>query len=121
MIRPAKDNATTRKTRGQMPALLQDDEAIRQLLPTTVQAALEAGMDAASGAGKGERSDARRGCRSGHHRRRLATRVGTLGLRVPQDREGLFSTGVFARWQAKHARLCLRVEVRPRGNLRVLS
>lgn len=45
MIRPAKDNATTRKTRGQMPALLQDDEAIRQLLPTTVQAALEAGMD----------------------------------------------------------------------------
>jgi hypothetical protein len=45
MIRPAKDHATTKNTRGQMPAPLQDDEAIRQLLPTTVQAALAAGMD----------------------------------------------------------------------------
>jgi putative transposase len=99
MIRPAQDNAMTKNTRGQMPALLQDDEAIRQLLPTTVQAALAAVMDAASGAGKGERSDARRGCRSGHHRRRVTTPVGTLELRVPQDREVLFSSEVFARCQ----------------------
>jgi putative transposase len=106
MIRPAKDNATTKKTRGQMPALLQDDEAIRQLLPTTVRAPWRPGW-MRRWCGKGERSDARRGCRSGHHRRRVTTQVGTLELRVPQDREGLSSTGVFARFQRSEKALLL--------------
>jgi putative transposase len=107
MIRPTKDTTMTKHTREQMLALLQDDEAIKELLQTTIQAALEAEMDEALGAGKGERSDGRKGYRSGHYRRRLTTRVGTLELRVPQDREGLFSTEVFARYQRSEKALLL--------------
>lgn len=107
MIRPTKDTTMTKQTREQMLALLQDEEAIKQLLQTTIQTTLEAEMDEALGAGKGERSDARRGYRSGHYQRRLTTRVGTLELRVPQDREGLFSTEVFVRYQRSEKALLL--------------
>lgn len=43
-------------------------------------------MEEALGAAKGERSGERRGHRSGYYGRKLTTRVGTLKLRVPQDR-----------------------------------
>jgi len=39
------------------------------------------------------------GYRAGYYRRSLVTRVGTLELRVPQDREGRFSTRLFERYQ----------------------
>ncbi len=45
--------------------------------------------------------------RSGHYRRRLITRVGTLELRIPQDRDGLFSTEVFSRYQRSERALLL--------------
>lgn len=94
-------------TREQLLALLQGDDALRALLQTTVQSVLEAEMEEALGAGWGERSNERRGYRSGHYRRRLVTRVGTLELRVPQDREGLFTTEVFARYQRSEKALLL--------------
>jgi putative transposase len=94
-------------TREQMLALLQNDDSIRALLEATVQSVLEAEMDEALGAGCGERTPGRRGYRSGHYRRRLVTRVGTLELRVPQDREGLFSTEVFGRYQRSEKALLL--------------
>jgi putative transposase len=56
-------------------------------------------MDEAVGAGKGERTEARLGYRSGHYGRTLITRVGKLELRVPQDRAGRFSTELFERYQ----------------------
>lgn len=61
MTRPTKDTTMTKHTREQMLALLQDDEAIKELLQTTIQTVLEAEMDEALGAGKGERNDTRRG------------------------------------------------------------
>lgn len=94
-------------TREQMLALLQGDDAIRSLLQTTVQSVLEAEMEEALGAERSERTAERRGYRSGHYRRRLITRVGTLELRVPQDREGLFSTEVFGRYQRSEKALLL--------------
>lgn len=106
-IRPTKDMTEKTNSREQMLALLQDDEAIRALLQTTVQEVLEAEMDAALGAERGERTSARLGYRSGHYRRRLITRVGTLELRVPQDRDGLFSTEVFSRYQRSEKALLL--------------
>ena len=39
------------------------------------------------------------GYRSGHYERGLVTRVGKLELRVPQDRDGRFSTELFERYQ----------------------
>ena len=80
---------------------------MRALLENTVQAVLEAEMDEALGAGRSERTSDRRGYRSGHYQRRLVTRVGTLELRVPQDRDGLFSTEVFSRYQRSEKALLL--------------
>ena len=107
MTRPPKDMTKTMITREHLLALLQSDDALRVLLETTVQEVLEAEMEEALGAGKGERTDARRGYRSGYYGRKLTTRVGTLELRVPQDRGGLFRTEVFARYQRSEKALLL--------------
>jgi putative transposase len=106
-IRPEKDTTLMTNLREQMLALLQGDDTMRALLQTTVQTVLEAEMEEALGAGRGERTAERRGYRSGYYRRRLITRVGTLELRVPQDREGLFSTEVFGRYQRSEKALLL--------------
>jgi putative transposase len=79
--------------------LVEDREFLRTLVQQAVQDILEGEMDETLGASKGERTESRMGYRSGSYRRSLLTRVGTLELRVPQDREGRFSTEVFARYQ----------------------
>jgi putative transposase len=107
MTRPAKDMTQTTMTREHLLALLQGDDALRALLQTTVQEVLEAEMDEALGASKSERTATRRGFRSGYYGRKLTTRVGTLELRVPQDRGGLFRTEVFARYQRSEKALLL--------------
>jgi transposase-like protein len=107
MTRPTKDMTKTTITREQMLALLQEDEALRALLQATVQEVLEAEMDEALGAAKGERTCERRGYRSGYYGRKLTTRIGTLELRVPQDRGGLFRTEVFSRYQRSEKALLL--------------
>src|SRR5215210_6337466 len=107
MIRPTKDMTQTSFTREQLLALLEGDDALRRLLQTAVQEVLEAEMDEALGASKGERTGERRWYRSGYYGRKLTTRVGTLELRVPQDRGGLFRTEVFARYQRSEKALLL--------------
>jgi transposase-like protein len=89
-----------KKTVNELKALIgQDDDLIRGIVQMTVQEFLEAEMNDALGATKGERSEGRLGYRSGHYPRKLITRVGTLELRVPQDRQGRFSTEIFSRYQ----------------------
>lgn len=107
MTRPTKDMTKTNIPREQLLALLQEDEALRALLQATVQEVLEAEMDEALGAAKGERTGERRGYRSGYYGRKLTTRIGTLELRVPQDRGGLFRTEVFGRYQRSEKALLL--------------
>jgi transposase-like protein len=46
-----------------------------------------------------ERTEDRKGPRNAYEPRTLNTRVGTLELLVPRDREGTFSTQLFARYQ----------------------
>ena len=79
--------------------LLDDPDFLRGIVERAVQTILEAEMTAHLGAGKYERGDGRTGYRNGHKPRTLTTRVGTLELRVPQDRDGTFSTELFARYQ----------------------
>ena len=79
--------------------LERDEDLVRAAVEALVQAALEAEMTEAIGAGKGERTEARLSYRSGYYTRSLVTRVGTLELRVPQDRAGRFSTELFERYQ----------------------
>jgi putative transposase len=54
-----------------------------------------------------ERTDEHRGQRNGYKPRTLKSRVGTLNLLVPQDREGTFSTRLFARYQRNEKALVL--------------
>src|SRR3954454_12129132 len=85
---------------SQLQALMATDaEYLRPLVRGLLQQVLEAEMTEALGAAKGERSATRRGCRSGTYGRTLFTRVGPLELRVPQDRDGRFSTELFERYQ----------------------
>ncbi len=76
-----------------------DEDFIREGLRGYLQGVLESEMTAVPGASKGERTGHRVGYRSGYYDRTLVTRVGPLELRVPQDRDGRFSTSVFERYQ----------------------
>lgn len=79
--------------------LLQNPDRLRDVIHAVMQEVLEAEMDEALGASKGERTPERLGYRSGYYGRTLVTRVGKLELRVPQDRAGRFSTELFERYQ----------------------
>jgi len=79
--------------------LAADADFLRPLVQAVLQELLEAEMTEALAAGKGERTPDRLGYRSGYYGRTLVTRVGKLELRVPQDRHGRFSTGLFERYQ----------------------
>jgi putative transposase len=74
-------------------------DGLREIVRAVMQEMLEAEMTDALGAEKGERTTARLGYRSGYYARTLITRVGKLELRVPQDRDGRFSTELFERYQ----------------------
>jgi transposase-like protein len=87
--------------------LLDDPDFLREIAERVIQEILEAEMTEHIGAALHERTDARKGHRNGHKPRTLRTRVGTLNLLVPQDREGTFSTRLFARYQRNEKALCL--------------
>jgi len=80
-------------------ALMQDGDFLKPLVQLVLQELLEAEMEDTLGAGKSERAEGRTGYRSGYYTRNLITRVGKLELRVPQDRQGRFSTEIFERYQ----------------------
>jgi len=85
---------------AQMKSLLMEQkEFLAPVVQEAVQAILELEMEECLQAGKYERTGQRVGYRSGYYRRGLITRVGTIVLRVPQDRAGHFSTQVFEQYQ----------------------
>lgn len=87
-------------TRELTQAVLLDDPGfLREIVEQTVQAILDAEMTAHLGAERYARTRERRGYRNGSKPRTLTTRVGTLELLVPQDRDGTFSTELFQRYQ----------------------
>lgn len=79
--------------------MVQNHDLMQPLMQWLLQEVLEGEMTDALGAAKGERCEARQGYRSGYYPRRLVTCVGTMELRVPQDRQGRFSTQLFERYQ----------------------
>lgn len=87
--------------------LTDDPDFLRLIVERVVQAVLEAEMTAHLHAEPFERSPERRGYRNGYKPRTLNTRVGTLTLQVPQDRDGTFSTHLFARYQRNEKALVL--------------
>jgi putative transposase len=87
--------------------LLDDPDFLHEIVERVLQELLEAEMTQHIGAAPHERTNTRMGHRNGHKPRTLRTRVGTLNLLVPQDREGTFSTRLFGRYQRNEKALVL--------------
>ena len=83
------------------------EHQLGQLLEAIVNQVLEAQVSEQLRADPYERSDERQGYRNGYKPRKLTTRVGRLVLRVPQVRDGAFSTELFARYQRSEQALIL--------------
>ena len=79
--------------------LMEQKDFLIPVVQEAMQGILEVEMEECLQAGKHERTEGRLGYRSGYYRRGLVTRVGTIVLRVPQDRAGQFSTQVFQQYQ----------------------
>ena len=88
-----------RSTKEIKTLMSQEEDFLRPLMKVALQEVLEAEMEEALGAAKSECTSERQRYRSGYYQRKLITRVGTLELRVPQDRQERFSTEVFSRYQ----------------------
>jgi putative transposase len=90
--------------------LLDDPTFLKEIVERVLQELLEAEMTEHIGAAPYERTERRTGQRNGYKPRTLRTRVGTLNLLLPQDREGTFSTRLFSRYQRNERRLwCWRL------------
>jgi len=95
-----QNSAKAKITAADLKELLAEDrDLLKTIVEETLQQVLEAEMDEALQASKGERTAGRLGYRAGYYSRMLVTRVGHIELRVPQDRQGRFRTEVFERYQ----------------------
>ena len=95
----AQNKSTTKNLTSLTKEFMQSGPWLRELVQQVVQEILEGEMQETLLAAKSERNPERLGYRSGYYERTLVTRVGKLDLRVPQDRQGRFSTQVFERYQ----------------------
>lgn len=82
-------------------------EGLGELVESVLNQVLEAQAEEQLGAGRYERSEGRTGYRNGYRPRQLYSRVGPLTLRVPQFRDGTFSTELFQRYQRSEQALVL--------------
>ena len=82
-------------------------EGLGELVESVLNQVLDAQAEEQLGAGRYERCEARTGYRNGYRTRQLYSRVGPLTLRVPQFRDGSFSTEIFQRYQRSEQALVL--------------
>lgn len=87
--------------------LLQSDRGMAALLEPILNQMLQAEMTEHLGAEPDQRTDTRQGYRNGSYKRQLTTRVGTIKLEVPRDRDGTFQTRLFQRYQRSEKALVL--------------
>ena len=96
----------------------EESDFLRPMVRAVIQEFLESrDGERRSGRQNGERVEGRLSYRSGYYTRSLVTRVGKLELRVPQDRNGRFSTEIFERYQRSEKALvaALTRDVHPRA------
>jgi transposase-like protein len=87
--------------------VLLGDKGAEVLLETVMNEILQAEMTEHLGADSGEQTDQRTGYRNGSYERTLTTRVGTLDLEVPRDRDGTSLAVLFQRYQRSEKALVL--------------
>lgn len=80
-------------------ALVEDPSFLRELVEAALNRFLDAEITEHLQAKPYERAEERRGYRNGYRSRQLKTRVGTLTLAVPMDRDGTFKSELFGRYQ----------------------
>jgi len=88
-------------------AMLFGERGTEVLMEELFNQLLQAEMTDHLGAAPGEQTKNRRGYRNGSYKRKLTSRVGTLELEVPRDREGTFKTELFERYQRNEKALVL--------------
>jgi putative transposase len=113
LSQPIRNGVTMTKDHRRLDAelaqevLLDDPGFLRGIVQRLVKQLLEAEMTEHIGAAPYERTERRTGQRNGYKPRTLRTRVGTLNLLVPQDRDGTFSSRLFSRYQRNEKALVL--------------
>lgn len=75
------------------------EELLRTMFAEVLQTAVASEFERFMGAGPYERTESRTGWRNGYKRRTLKTRVGSIEMRIPHDRDGRFSPSLFERYQ----------------------
>ena len=83
----------------ELVGLLTESDMLADLLKSTLNQVLEAQMTEHLGAERYQHTEDRQGYRNGSRVRTISTRVGPLTLRVPQTRDGRFSSELFRRYQ----------------------
>lgn len=90
-----------------LSSLLSEQDGLAKLVEAVLNQILDAQASEQVGAGRYERSEERIAYRNGYRPRQLYTRVGPLTLRIPQMRDGQFSTEIFSRYQRSEQALVL--------------
>jgi transposase-like protein len=87
-----KQNTPSREEwKAALVELVKEGDYLRTVVQKVVQQILEAEMDEALGAEKGERTPSRRGYRSGHYPRTLITRVASWNCECRRTGRGTFA------------------------------
>jgi len=76
---------------------------VRGSVEDTLNALLDAEADRLVGAGRYERTEARRDIRSGSYQRKLQTRAGEVSLKVPKLRHQTFETAIIERYRRRES------------------
>ncbi len=87
--------------------LLDDKDFLKNMLADSLQSFLQDEFNRFIKAGPYERSNSRRSYRNGSYTRSVKTRVGHIELEVCRDRDGLFQTELFRRYQRSEQALVL--------------
>lgn len=104
-----KDKSSKSKG-GLQEVLINDEDFLKAMVEKVCQRIMEDEMTMFLGADPHERTEDRVGYRNGYKPRILRTRVGELNLMVPKDREGNFSSKLFARYQRNEKALVLALQ-----------
>lgn len=92
-------NRKLTKNESIVQSLMNDSDALREIVQREVQKAVNDEFEAHMGRDRYERDKGRSTHRNGFKSRTLTTRVGKIYLRVPQARDGSFSPSVYERYQ----------------------
>lgn len=79
------------------------DKVVRGTVERTLNELLDAEADRLCGAGRYERTEARKDTRAGHYTRKLETKAGQVKLKVPKLRTMTFETAIIERYRRRES------------------